>query len=97
MFIFIALLFSMLVVNLIVLGLMRQKYPKELEDWDNPSGLVSNTTNASFLYGYIGTRQYRRIKLDSNTRMWCETLFIIVWAFLIYSVSLGYQVLSVRW
>ncbi len=96
MLIFFILFSAMFVVNIVVISKLKSKYPKVLDKAGSPSGLLSNTTNASFTYGFIGLRLYRHENLDSNTMNWCNLLFIIAWLFLINFAWFSYSMIEAR-
>lgn len=71
----------MFTVYLIVISKLKQNHPQVLDLADNPTGLMSNITNASFTFGFIGLRLYRNEKLNLPIKRWCDILCVLVWLF----------------
>ena len=87
---------AMFVVNIIVITKIKNKYPNVWKKVDSPSGLLSNTNNVSFTFGYIGLRLYRKENLDSNTENWCNLLFVLSWLYLSVFIYEFYGILVDR-
>ena len=84
----------MFVVNLIVISKLKRNHPQVLDLADNPTGLMSNTVNASFTFGFIGLRLYRHKKLNLKIKRWCDILCVLVWLFLLNFTHAFYVLLQ---